>query len=130
MLVPNETSKVEELMPREEPSVVDIGPETHPSSRASLPSVVQLQKGMQDVPPTLERVNSEYPSPMDKAGKAELDSLLSRYDEFKDSETIWLKCPASRSRVVDWISPGNMHNKRCFGTIRTIVSSTGSLKLP
>ena len=91
MLVPNETSKVEELMPREEPSVVDIGPETHPSSRASLPSVVQLQKGMQDVPPTLERVNSEYPSPMDKAGKTELDSLLSRYDEFKDSENYLAK---------------------------------------
>ena len=50
MLVPNETSKVEELMPREEPTVVDIGPETHPSSRASLPSVVQLRKRHESIP--------------------------------------------------------------------------------
>ena len=91
MLVPNETSKVEELMPREEPSVVDIGPETHPSSRASLPPVVQLQKGMQEVTPRLEKVDSEFQFAMDMVGKAELDSLLSRYDEFKDSENYLAK---------------------------------------
>ena len=90
MLVPNETSKVEELLPKEEHTVVDVGPEAHPGSRVFLPPVVQLQHGMQESPKP-EKVDSEYQSAMDIAGKAELDSLLSRYDEFKDSENYLAK---------------------------------------
>ena len=90
MLLLNETSIVEELMPREEPTVVDVGPETHPSSRVFLPTVVQLQYGIQDTPKP-EKVDTEYQSAMDMAGKIELESLLSRYEEYKDSATYLAK---------------------------------------
>ena len=86
MLKQSAIEKAEDPTLSEECAVVDFGIEMYATSRVEFPPVVELLEGKAiSVEP--KRITYEHPDPMVQASEPELERLLSRYEEFQQSQT-------------------------------------------